>query len=249
MVEFRLKSRDFLKSPDRKRHFNKELFEAIAAEYSGMSRVLSLGRDPAWKRQMVNALPAMEAPRCLDLACGPGDIAALLLAKYKDASVTGVDLTGSMLELARRRFKEDVRADFHEMDMSNTDFPDNGFDLITVGYGIRNAPDLDKSLSEIGRLLSPGGVVAVLDFSRWDSQWLSAFELLLLRIWCGMWGLFRSGNADTYGYIASSLARFPSRSELHKKFRVHGLDITKSRRHFCGVIETIIASKGGALTC
>jgi len=245
MIDFKLKSREFLKTPDLKRHFNRELFSAISREYTGMSRVLSFGRDLAWKRQMVAALPAIQAPRCLDLACGPGEIAGLLLAKYKDASVTGVDLTGSMLELARDIFKDEERVDFREMDMTATDFPDNSFDLITVGYGIRNAPDLDKALSEIGRLLSPGGVVAVLDFSRWDGEWLGAFELLLLQVWCGMWGLIRSGNADTYGYIADSLARFPARSELHERFAVHGLDITKTRRYFCGVIETIIASKRG----
>ncbi len=245
MTDFRLKSRDFLTTPERKREFNRKLFSAIAAEYADMSRVLSLGRDPSWKRRMIGDLPGMTAPNCLDTACGNGDLSELLLARYPDASLTALDLSAPMLKLARRRLAGRRRVRFLEGDMTDTGLPDCEFDIITVGYGLRNAPDLDTALDEISRLLRPGGVLAALDFSRPDRPGLAAMEQKLLRMWCGTWGLMRSGNADTYGYIADSLARFPCRSRLHGMLEERRLAVSRSRRYFLGIVESLTARKGG----
>ena len=241
MTSFRLKSNHFIHKPDGKLQFNRELFAAIAPEYSRMSSVLSLGQDRRWKRAMAAALPDRVAPDCLDLASGNGDLTALLLERYTDAQVTALDLTEPMLDLARTRFGTDPRIAYLQADMTATALPAKSFDLITVGYGLRNAPDLDRALAEIARLLRPSGIVAVLDFSRWNRA--SSLELALVGFWCRLWGLIRSGNADTYGYIADSLAQFPQRQELHRQFARHGLIPTTTQLHFLGVIETIIAAK------
>lgn len=239
MSEFRLKSRDYLNAPDRKRRFNEQLFSAIAAEYGTMSRILSFGRDAYWKRRMVASLPDHSHPRCLDLACGDGDLTVLLLSKYPNAEVTALDLTTAMLELARARLDNDPRVTFLRGDMAGTGLPNSAFDVVTVGYGLRNAPDLDCALNEIRRLLKPGGVVAALDFSHWRRG--AVLQRALLRIWGGAWGLIRSGNADTYGYIADSLAQFPVPAALHRKFADRGLVVTCARRYFFGFVETTIA--------
>jgi len=241
MSRFRLKAKRFIHSPERKLHYNRELFSAIAREYSCMSGVLSFGRDQVWKRGLVGRLPDMDAPACLDLASGNGDLSALLLDRYPAAHVTALDLAEPMLSIARKRFGDDERIDLIEGDMTATGLDPGSFDLITVGYGLRNAPDLDRALSEIVRLLRPGGILAALDFSRWNS--LSAIELSLLRFWCGIWGLLRSGNPDTYGYIADSLAQYPVRRELHRRLGSHGFRILSGRLHFLGVIETLVAEK------
>jgi len=243
MSEFQLKSRDFLHAPEQKREFNRQLFSAIAPEYAGMSRTLSFGRDAAWKRRLIDELPPMSTPNCLDLACGNGDLSALLLEKYPDAAVTALDLAGPMLNLARRRLAGRHGIRFLKLDMTDTGLPDSEFDIITVGYGLRNAPDLDLALAEISRLLRHGGSLALLDFSRYDDKWCATAELKLLRMWCGMWGLIRSGNADTYGYIADSLARFPARSRLHSILKQRGFSITRSRRYCLGIVERITGFK------
>ncbi len=241
MSNFRLRSNQHLHSAASKRAFNRELFSAIAREYSCMSGILSFGRDIPWKRDMVADLPEFKAPRCLDLACGNGDLTKFLLDRYPQARIVALDLTRPMLDIARTRFFGGPAIEFIEADMTETGLPAESFDIITVGYGIRNAPTLAGALEEIARLLKPGGTVAVLDFSRWDR--LDWVELALLRLWGGMWGLIRSGNPDTYGYIADSLARYPRRSELHRRFSDCGLQAAKTRRRFCGVVETIIATK------
>lgn len=241
MSKFKLRSRQHLHNPASKRAFNRELFSAIAAEYSSMSGILSFGRDRPWKRAMIAELPELKRPRCLDLACGNGDLIQYLLDRYPGAQVVGLDLTPPMLDIARKRFSGRAEVELVEGDMTQTGLAAEGFDIITVGYGIRNAPTLDGALAEIARLLKPGGTAAVLDFSRWNR--LDRVELAALRVWGGLWGLIRSGNPDTYGYIADSLARYPRRSELHSIFEDCGLRIQSARRRFCGVVEAVIATK------
>jgi ubiquinone/menaquinone biosynthesis methyltransferase len=241
MSRFKLKAKRYIDRPERKLHYNRELFSAIAEEYSWMSGVLSFGRDRPWKREMIARLPDLEAPVCLDLASGNGDLTAFLLDRYPDARITALDLAAPMLTLQRRRFDGDGRVDFLEGDMTATGLDAQGYDLITVGYGLRNAPDLDRTLAEIARLLRPGGTLAALDFSRWNR--FCRVELLLLRLWCGLWGILRSGNADTYGYIADSLAQYPLRRELHAMMESHRLEVVSGKLHFMGVIETLIVKK------
>ncbi len=243
MTEFDLKSRDYIGHPERKREFNKKLFSAIAPEYAGMSRVLSLGRDASWKRRMVEELPGFSAPNCLDLACGNGDLSVLLLGKYPRASVAALDLCAPMLGLARERLTGRGRVEFIQGDMLNTGLPGGKYDILTVGYGLRNAPELKAAIDETARLLKPRGFLAVLDFSKPDMRCLAAIELMLLRIWCGAWGLIRSRNVDTYGYIADSLTRFPSRPEFHALLGSRGYEIVNTRRHFGGIVESVIAQK------
>lgn len=244
MPDFKLKSRDYIATPSRKRDFNHQLFSAIAREYTWMSRILSFGRDAAWKRALIGQIPKLPSnPTCLDLACGHGELIRLVHQRVPTAGFTGVDLTAPMLAEARHCLPATVNVQLLQRDMTDTQLPAATFDLITVGYGLRNAPNLKTALDEIYRLLTPGGYLAVLDFSRWNSALGARFELATLRLWCGFWGFFRSGNPDTYAYIADSLAQFPRRRKFHDTLTGKGLRIMSSRRHCMGIIETLVAKK------
>lgn len=246
-IDFNLKSRDYLDSPEGKRWFNQRLFSAIADEYDWMKKVLSFGCDSSWKRQLVRQLPALDNPACLDLACGNGDIALLLADKYPGARIMGLDISEPMLVKARARFVSGSDVCFVNGDIMRTGFSDACFDLITVGYGLRNAPDLQGAMEEIARILKPGGMLAVLDFSRWNNRIIQNFELMLLCFWCGLWGLIRSGNMDTYAYISHSLARYPNSKQLRRLYSEFGFRIISSFSHFGGITETVIAIKEEAL--
>lgn len=243
MSRFKLKSRDYLVSADSKRLFNERLFSAIAHEYGRMTRVLSFGLDARWKRHLVRQLPEMHRPTCLDLACGNGDFILLLLAKYPEAQIKGLDIAEPMLDLAQERIPAGSDVSFSKGDIMETGFRDASFDIVTIGYGLRNAPELGAVMAESARLLKPGGILGTLDFSKWNNRLSAQFELALLRLWCGLWGVLRSGNADTYAYISHSLARFPSRNKLHDIFTENGLHISHSFPHLGGITETIIAIK------
>lgn len=239
---FNLKSRDYLHDPDKKKHFNRELFTEVAPQYDFITRVLSLGRDGAWKRHLVAALPAVEAPVCVDLACGTGDICFLLAGRYPKGEITGLDLTGSMVALARERNRY-KQVQFQEADMGETGLEDQSVDIVTGGYALRNAPDLSRALVEIARILKPGGTAAFLDFSRPVSRAGQGVTHALLKTWGSFWGLLIHGRAEVYGYIAESLKRYPDRNTLRRMIDEAGFDHPRGRLFYGGLLEMILFDK------
>jgi demethylmenaquinone methyltransferase/2-methoxy-6-polyprenyl-1,4-benzoquinol methylase len=213
------------------------LFRDVAPRYNLITRLLSFGRDAAWKRWLISQLPD-QADRVLDLACGTGDLTRALLARYPDARVTGLDLTPEMLDIARATGPESLT--YMEADMCNTGLKDHSVDLITGGYALRNAPDLDMALHETARLLRPGGTAAFLAFSAPRHPLLRRLHNGLLLFWGGLWGLLIHGNPRVYAYIAHSLARFPDRKAYHQHLITHGLRPRCTRRFMWGMIEAVI---------
>ena len=237
----KLRLRDSLTTADKKREFNKELFRGIAANYDRTNALLSFWRDRAWKRDLISSLPPLNRPRCLDIACGTGDLCELLAAKYPDAEIVGLDLSEAMLNIARARVLG-PRVTFREGDMCQMDFPDGSFDVVTGGYALRNAPDLNQVLAEIRRVLKPGGVAAFMDFSKPAAKVFQCLEFCVLAVWAGICGLLL-GKPKEYSYIVASLRRFPDRLALHKLLEENGFVDVKSRLFFFGVIERVIVRK------
>ncbi|NLV25307.1 MAG: ubiquinone/menaquinone biosynthesis methyltransferase [Deltaproteobacteria bacterium] len=235
-------TRQRLDHPERKRALNREIFTAVAPRYQTITRLLSFNRDRVWKKRLVQALPPMAAPVCLDLACGTGDIARLLAEKYPGGRILGMDITEAMLERARRR-RPPAAIEFHCRDMAQTGLEADAVDIITGGYALRNAGDLPSALAEIFRVLKPGGWAAFLDFSKPRSRLLQRLESGLLTFWGGIWGWIFHGDPGIYTYIAESLAQYPDRARLHHFFREQGFEIQDSSRHFFGVIERLTVRK------
>lgn len=242
-MSFRLKSRDYLDTPERKRFFNREHFTAAAARYDLATIAMSLGRDSAWKRTLIAALPERPAPLCLDLACGTGDICFLLAGRYPEAKILGIDLTEEMLQIARRRNRSQG-VQFLCCDMNQVPLPDASVDFITGSYALRNAPDLPQALGEIRRLLKDDGVAAFLDFSKPTSPRLQKLQGRLLRTWCGLWGRILSGSFSVHGYIADSLADYPDRERFAQLLREQGFAPLRRKRLFGGMLELTVVKKG-----
>jgi len=236
---FRLKAREWLDVPERKRAYNERHFDEAAVRYDLATRMMSFGRDAAWKRALVAALPALSSPVCVDLACGTGDVAFLLAGRYPGGGVTGLDLSAQMLAIARERNRfANVR--FERGDLCDLPFPDGSVDVVTGSYALRNAPDLRKAIAEVRRVLSPGGVAAFLDFSNPERSLLRHLRYLLLRSWCGLWGLLLHGTPEIHGYIAESLRVFPDRNLLREIFQEQGLGMVAGRRFFLGITGLVV---------
>lgn len=240
---FNLKIREHLDRPEKKRLYNELHFSEAAGRYDFATRAMSLGRDGAWKRALVAALPELEAPRCLDLACGTGDIAFLLARRYPGGDILGLDLAEPMLAIARRRNRF-PRVRFARGDLGATGLEDAGFDIVTGSYAIRNAPELGAALDEIRRVLRPGGIAAFLDFSKPTSPFRQRLQYRLLKNWCGLWGLLLHGNPEIHSYIAASLQAFPDREELRGLLCRHGFVPVAERRFYGGLLEMLVLQKG-----
>lgn len=210
-------------TPDGKRTYNHDLFTRVAHEYDMATRWMSLGQDQGWKRRLVAGIPALETGRCVDLACGTGDLTIELARRFTGVEVIGVDLTAPMIEVAKARCAlSNVR--YVVGDMCRLDLPDASVDLVTGGYALRNAPVLDDALREIRRVLKPGGRAAFLDFIKPASRARASFQVNVLKYWCGLVSIAVHGRPE-HTYIAESLRQFPDVGALRERFRKHGLEI------------------------
>ena len=191
----------------------RDLFTTIARRYGLLNDLMSLGLHRLWKRRLVQL--ADRPQRVLDLCCGTGDL-ALAFAHRNSQHIVGVDFTAEMLQIASVRCarSETLRVEFVQADALWLPFPDNTFDVVSVGYGLRNLADLDAGLREVLRVLRPSGKLLSLDFGKPDSRlWRTAYSAylrsappLLSRLFCG--------DTDTHSYIIQSLHAYPSQQGL-----------------------------------
>jgi ubiquinone/menaquinone biosynthesis methyltransferase len=205
---------------EQKRDYNKRLFATIADRYDLITRLLSYGQDRRWKRRLVEMAAASPGMHALDVACGTGDIA--FGVARGGADVVALDLTPRMLQLARVKRMPGDRVVFVAGDMTWLPFPDRAFDIVTTGYGLRNVPLLAGALSEIKRVLKPGGVMLSLDFNRPDGVLLRTIYLAYLTVVGSALGLALHGNADTYRYIPESIRRYPGARGVAEIAVAHG---------------------------
>jgi demethylmenaquinone methyltransferase/2-methoxy-6-polyprenyl-1,4-benzoquinol methylase len=152
----------------------------------------------------------------LDLACGTGDITFQVARRIVSGAVVGVDITPGMLEIAEQK-RETLgisRVRFELGDITCLDYSDNQFDRVTVGYGVRNVPDISRLLNEVFRLLKPGGRFLSLDFGKPVNPVLRAIYLNYLTLVGSTMGWLLHRDPDVYRYIPESLKLYPGQVEL-----------------------------------
>lgn len=210
-----------LASPDSKSRYVRRLFSTIADRYDVITVVLSYGQDRRWKQRLAALSGAGPATRVLDLACGTGDIAFELARR--GARVVGLDITHRMIELARAKVSSTgPSVAFLTGDMMAIPFPDEQFDVVTTGYGIRNVPQMAPAIAEIRRVLRPGGMLLSLDFNRPAQPFVRALYLSYLTVVGSVLGLALHGDPDTYRYIPESIRRYPGADRVSELMRQQG---------------------------
>jgi demethylmenaquinone methyltransferase/2-methoxy-6-polyprenyl-1,4-benzoquinol methylase len=192
-----------------------QLFATIARRYDLLNDIMSAGLHRRWKRRLVELGLGTgntgNRKQILDLCCGTGDI-ALAFARA-GADVTGADFTDEMLRVAEARTPAVrwVRADALELP-----FPDDSFDVVSVGYGLRNLADIERGLREILRVLKPGGRFLSLDFGKPETKAIRAIYFGYLRVVIPILGRVFCGDPDTYGYILASLQDYPAQRGIEE---------------------------------
>ena len=189
-----------------------EMFDRIAPAYDILNHLLSLGRDFSWRRRLADAIAGKEKLRVLDLATGTGDVLISLLNKNPDVTeAVGLDVSENMLTLFRRkiaRHKLAGRIKLVRADITANGLSDESFDVVTMGFGIRNTPDYFKTLTEIHRLLKEGGTALILEFSMPANRMLKGFYLFYLRFFVPLLGRLLSGDNHAYRYLDTSIENF-----------------------------------------
>jgi demethylmenaquinone methyltransferase/2-methoxy-6-polyprenyl-1,4-benzoquinol methylase len=200
-----------------------DLFAAIARRYDLLNDLQSFGLHRRWKRRVVELAAVQSGNRALDLCCGTGDL-ALALAR-RGAEVTGFDFSQAMLEIAEARNKirdpksETRNPTFIQGDARQIPFPDASFDIVTVGYGLRNLTSWEKGLDEMHRVARPGARLVVLDFGKPANAIWRAIYFGHLRCSVPLIGRLFCGNADAYAYILESLKHYPAQLAVAEKMR------------------------------
>ena len=200
--------RSALSTPEGKRRYVRRLFATIAHRYDFITVALSYGQDRRWKRRLMALADVTSDDRVLDVACGTGDL--LFAAAPRAQQAVGLDVTLGMLQLARAKAQTSRRRTvFVTGDMIALPFADRRFTVVTTGYGLRNVPDLPQAVSEIRRVLQPGGRLLSLDFNRPANALVRNIYLAYLTIVGSALGLVLHGDADTYRYIPESIRNYP----------------------------------------
>ena len=212
------------------------MFDRITPVYDAMNRVMTVGLDQRWRRLTARAV-VRPGERVLDACCGTGDLA--VAAEQAGGRVTGLDFSRGMLERAKRKSST---VEWVEGNLTALPFEDESFDAATVGFGIRNVPDLESGLRELARVLRPAGRLACLEITRPRG---------LLRPFFGIWfdqvvplvGRLLPGGA-AYTYLPASVRRFPGPADLGAAFGRAGLRDVSWQLLAGGIVALHVGTKG-----
>ncbi|HEY1661010.1 MAG TPA: bifunctional demethylmenaquinone methyltransferase/2-methoxy-6-polyprenyl-1,4-benzoquinol methylase UbiE [Verrucomicrobiae bacterium] len=206
-----------------------DLFASIARRYDLLNDLQSFGFHRLWKRRVVELAQLKNGDRALDLCCGTGDIAFALA--QRGAETTGLDFSDKMLEVAQSRRQnarlKNLNLKFLQGDAQQLPFPDNSFDAVTVGYGLRNLSSWENGLAEMVRVAKPGGRIVVLDFGKPQNPLWRKMYFTHLRCSVPLIGLLFCGNSQAYAYILESLKHYPAQLAVEEKMR--GLQLSDVR--------------------
>jgi len=223
----------------------KQLFTIVARRYDLINDLQSFGLHRYWKRRVIRLSLPKAGETALDVCCGTGDI-ALGLARHGVQTV-GLDFNEEMLRVAQSKAQktEMTKAiQFVLGDAEAVHFPDNSFDIVTVGYGLRNLSSWEKGLREMQRVAKPGGRLVVLEFGKpGNPVWLRLY-FGYLRFFVPLLGRVFCGNAGAYAYILESLKNYPAQEGVAATMRDFGINDARIINLLGGVMSINYGVKG-----
>lgn len=228
--------------------FIQDMFDKIAPRYDFLNRTLSLHRDVYWRKESVKSLELgkIKTPKMLDVACGTGDVAIEAVRQYgKTIDVTGVDFSEGMLVLGEEKIKksgiDNIR--FETGNALSLQYEDEGFDAVTIAFGIRNIGDRLLALKEFHRCLKPGGRLAVLELSTPEDRFFKALYMFyFLKVLPFIGGLF-SKNLSAYQYLPESVVNFPEAADFAKTIEEAGFKGVKWKKMTLGIVTLFTGRK------
>ncbi len=204
----------FTHSTESKKKQVEKMFDKIAFRYDFLNRFLSAGIDVRWRKKAISELISVQPKNILDVATGTGDFAITSYRILKPQKITGIDISEGMLDIGRKKIeKYGLQSHIRLLngDSEAILFRDASFDAVTVAFGVRNFENLEKGLSEIYRVLKPGGKLIVLEFSKPSLPVIRNLYNFYMRFITPKVGKLISKNNDAYQYLNNSVQQFPER--------------------------------------
>lgn len=222
-----------------------QMFDHIASRYDFLNHFLSMGVDKLWRKRAVRLLKRHRPLKILDVATGTGDF-AIETARIGPREIVGFDLSEQMLRVGEEKVKRlqlDHLIRFQKGDSENMPFASESFDAITVAFGVRNFENLEKGLQEFYRVLKPGGVAMILEFSRprsfpFKQLYMFYFRHILPRI-----GGMVSKDASAYSYLPESVMDFPDDQDFLNILKRNRFSCSRQRRLTFGIATIYEAVK------
>ncbi|HCX24557.1 MAG: bifunctional demethylmenaquinone methyltransferase/2-methoxy-6-polyprenyl-1,4-benzoquinol methylase UbiE [Flammeovirgaceae bacterium] len=221
------------------------MFDSISGKYDFLNHFLSMGIDISWRKKAIKMLKKDQPKQILDIATGTGDFAIEALALNPD-KVTGVDISEGMLSVGREKMKKKGLSDRIELlsgDSEQLQFEDNKFDAVIVSFGVRNFENLEKGLSDMHRVLKPGGKTVILEFSK-----PKMFPFKQLYSFYFKWILPKIGNTISkdqaaYTYLPESVREFPDGKNFLQILDKVGFKETKCKPLTLGISSIYVGIK------
>ena len=223
-----------------------KLFDNIAPDYDKLNHILSLNIDKGWRHKAVREIADSKEPLdVLDVACGTGDFTIEIAQKaVKGSKVTGIDLSEGMMRIGREKIAAaNVDAVLEQGDCEALKYPDNRFDRISVGFGVRNFEHLTIGLKEMHRVLKKGGKLVILELSVPSNAFIRwCYKLYFLKILPTIGG-WVSGDRSAYEYLPASVLHFPAPDKFIPMLQEAGFAEVEHRALTFGICRMYICKK------
>jgi demethylmenaquinone methyltransferase / 2-methoxy-6-polyprenyl-1,4-benzoquinol methylase len=222
-----------------------EMFDQISPRYDLLNHLLSANIDKTWRRKAVEILSTFQPKTILDVATGTADF-AIAAADLMPEKITGIDLSEGMMNIGRQKINKlglNHLIELQKADSESLPFNNDAFDAVTVGFGVRNFENLQKGLEEIYRVLKPGGIFIVLEFSRPENKVFGSLYIFYFTKILPLLGRLISSNNRAYSYLPESVQNFPDGKDFLERLEKAGFNSCTSKPLTMGIASIYKAQK------
>jgi demethylmenaquinone methyltransferase/2-methoxy-6-polyprenyl-1,4-benzoquinol methylase len=222
------------------------MFNNISRTYDFLNHFMSLGIDIIWRKKAIKELLKDKPQEILDVATGTGDFAFEALEILKPKKIIGVDISQGMLNIAQEKITKRKKQDVFEVRLGDSEkllFDDNRFDAVTVAYGVRNYENLEKGISDMLRVLKPGGKIVILEFSKPRNFPIKQLYNFYFHYITPTIGKIFSKDSSAYSYLPESVEAFPDGERFTTLMQKVGYKNTKWRSLTFGICSIYTGNK------
>lgn len=230
-----------------KEQFVHSVFENIAPKYDMMNNLLSFRRHKAWRKFTMKKMAVQEGATAIDLCCGTCDWTIAMAQESRTGAMIGLDFSANMLEFGQRKVNEiglNQQITLVQGNAMALPYEDNQFDYATIGFALRNVPDLKQVLREMQRVVKPGGKVVCLELSKPTWQPFKSIYYFYFRKVLPMLGKLFAKRYEQYKWLPDSLVHFPDMNQLAEIYREVGLKQVSVYPLTFGIAALHIGTKG-----